>query len=811
MQSLSIFKQYASLKMLLTLGLTCLSEMLVGQIKIKGRITDGDHYLPSVTVILLALDSAFVEGVVTDTTGLFVFDEVASGDYLISASMIGYSKYFTGRISVVNENVYVPEIILAESATRLHEIVVKEEKQLFEQKLDRLVINIKSSITASGNTILEVLQKTPGVIVNRHDNSISITGKSNVRVMINDKFLQAPMDIVIQMLEGMSASNVEKIELITTPPAKYESEGNGGIIHIVTSRNEDLGRGGSVGLTVGARWAETLGGSVNLNYRNRRAAYFFDYSIVRNHNLHILTIDRKTFDQDFARIVSVHNHRENVTIQQNLSAGFEYNFNSNTALSFGITGYSRNWNMSALVDDDNHAAADSTLITNMNIHQSNIWQSATATVGLDKKINSDHKIGVSFDYLYYHNSNPSKYNNNLFHEQGNVNELSKIDLRKKTPIQFLIGKVDYRYAASRSFTVEAGVKAVTSNFDNTVSVQRLVGDVWETDGVFSSDTKLEEKSGAIYISANWLPGTQWQITGGLRYEYTHTSGTTGQGNPFTRKYGYLFPNISFKKSLEDEKDFQLSYSRRITRPTYNDIASYAAFWGANTFTAENTALWPAVSDFIKVGYHVKRWIVSLQYNHVSKEINSLQPEVDPLSNILTFRSQNLKYLKIAGVNNSYTFNPASFWEVQGNLSAQFQLSQTSHLGHNFSLQRYVMNISLINILKLPKGLSIEISGMYQSNSFSGISQYLTSGSLNAGIQKQITKSGTLKLAMDDILYTNNWRVKSYSPENNLDIYFKYDWHNQFVRLSYVWNLGNKKLPSVKLKSGSEEERKRVGN
>jgi hypothetical protein len=149
--------------------------------------------------------------------------------------------------------------------------------------------------------------------------------------------------------------------------------------------------------------------------------------------------------------------------------------------------------------------------------------------------------------------------------------------------------------------------------------------------------------------------------------------------------------------------------------------------------------------------------------------------------------------------------------VQSNLTAQYQVAKTSHLPNNTTLHLYGVNLNVVNLIKLPKDFSIEISGMYQSKSLAGISQFLPMGSLNAGIQKTFGEKGTLRLSMDDILYTSSWRIKTDAPEVNLNTYFYYDWHNQFIRLTYTRNLGNNKLRSVKVKSASEEERGRVGN
>ena len=357
-----------------------------GQVAIKGTIKDQHRDLPLVNVLLLDLDSVRVNGAATNDEGEFVLDNVAPGEYLISVSMIGYTRFVSRPVQVGEKDGIVYDIILQESATELSELIVKGEKQLFDQKTDRLVIHIGSSITSSGNTILEVLQKSPGVIVNRQNNSIAMNGKSGVRIMINNKIVQVPQDVMIQMLDGMNASNVEKIELINVPPSQYDAEGNAGIIHIVTRENDDFGTNGSIGITIGARWAETLGGNLNLNHRSGKIAYSVDYSLLRNHNLHILKMNRETVSDGVTESMNDHSHRENVTIQQNLSTGLELKLSSHTMLNVLITGYRRNWNMNALATNIHHVTADSSVTTVMNIHESNIWQSATGSIGMQAKI-----------------------------------------------------------------------------------------------------------------------------------------------------------------------------------------------------------------------------------------------------------------------------------------------------------------------------------------------------------------------------------------------------------------------------------------
>jgi hypothetical protein len=786
----------------------------VAQVTITGRVTDGSQNLAGATVRMLTLDSALATGVASDSVGEFVLQHVLPGDYLVTVSMVGFTTSKSNSITITNSDIRLPDVVLEEDATALGEVVIKGERQYLSQKLDRMVIDLQSSITATGNTILEVLAKSPGVVVNKQSNSISMNGRSGVQIMINEKLMQVSSDVAIQMLEGMSASNIEKIELITAPPSKYDANGNAGIIHIVTKRNEDYGTNASFGLTLGARWAETVGGNFTFNKRSRRAAYFFDYAIMRNHNLHILQISRQLPMQDFLHPVNVYGHRENVTTQQNLNMNGEWRLTEATTLNLGITGYSRDWRMRARNNDTEHVAPDSAVTTHMRISQSNIWQSVTGTASIQTKINSKNEITAGIDYLYYENNNPSQYDNILQYEAHTNLDTSKVDLKKNTPIHFLIAKIDYKHTSTPHLSFEGGMKVVKSTLDNDVVVNRRINDTWRLDSLFTSYSTLNENIVAGYLSINWQnPENNWQLNGGLRYEYTRSFiKIKGECQEVTeRKYGYLFPTLFFKKDIAEEQDIQFSYARRITRPTYNDIASYASFWSPNTFTAANISLRPAVSDAIRVGYHIRRWFVSLQYAQIRNEITSLQPEVRVPSNALIYRSQNLKDLRTVGLSNSFSTQPATWWEIQGSLTAQYQMARSSHLQYNNQFHLYSLNVNVINILKLPRNYSLEISGMYQSRSRSGITTFLPFGSLNVGVQKSLGTKGVIRIAVDDLLYTNNWRIKTYAPENNLDVYFDYDWHNQFVRVTYSCNLGNTKLKAVRLKSASEEERKRITN
>ena len=213
---------------------------------ISGTVQDARQQVASFAnvLVLQANDSILVQGQLTNEKGVFLLEKGKAGQYLLTISMIGYQKHYS-TIKVDNEPITIGDITIEESSVVLNEAAIQAQRLLYEQKADRLVVNVQSSITAAGNSVVELLQKSPGVQVNKQNNTISLNGKSGVTVMINNKISRLPLDAVVQMLDGMSAANLGKVELITNPPAKNDAEGTAGIILFVMVENIDRGTNGT--------------------------------------------------------------------------------------------------------------------------------------------------------------------------------------------------------------------------------------------------------------------------------------------------------------------------------------------------------------------------------------------------------------------------------------------------------------------------------------------------------------------------------------------------------------------------------------
>jgi len=802
-----------SCKLLASFLCMVIPGLALAQSRVIGTVTDVDGSpLPTATVLLLnPADSSLVKGGITDDDGRYHLQNIPSGTYILSISMVGFRKHYTDQFGIKDKPVRQEPIQLKESVEQLGVVSITARKPLFEQKIDRLVVNVQRNITSSGNSALEVLEKSPGVLINRQSNSVSLNGKTGIRIMINDKIVRLPIDAVVQMLDGMSAANIEQIELITTPPAKYEAEGDAGLINIKMKEHGGLGYNGTVGGNLGYNAAETLGGNFNFSHRGQKLAYFVNYSINYDNN-ESTWINRRNLQQGgFNELIQSDNHRDPTIEVQNIRLGMEYNLSRKTTAGVLLTGYRRKWITDDLSDNVSRLGPDSTLITQMSVRETNNWRRGIANLSVDHDFNEQQHLSVDFDYLYYKNDNPSFFRNNFVEGNREVLANDAIDVEKETPINIWVTKIDYEQQISPTFTISTGVKGTLSQFKNNVQVSDQIQGDWIVNSRLTNKADLTEKIGAAYLSGNWNPTEDLQVNGGVRYEYTdRLLSTPADGKVVDRSSAYLFPSLFIKRDLPGEFSIQGSYNRRITRPTFNDLAPFVFFVDPKTFLSGNSKLEPAISDGIKLDLQRKQWLISLQYSISNNEIAGFQPKVDPATNEQTYSAQNLDFLRTYAITTSFPLYPTSWWELQTNITGRYQRYRTLHLQDNLTLEAAGLTANITNTIELPRDFSFEISGFYQSKSIWGMMQFNPQGSVDAGVQKRINDGrGTIRLSMDDIFYTNVWEIDMEVPQANLDSFTRYDFHIQQVKLSFTWNFGNNELNTVSVESGSTEEQGRI--
>lgn len=350
-----------------------------------------------------------------------------------------------------------------------------------------------------------------------------------------------------------------------------------------------------------------------------------------------------------------------------------------------------------------------------------------------------------------------------------------------------------------------------SEFLNDVQVMYTEGGIQRKDPELSTTADLDENITAAYASLEWRINGSNQLHGGLRYEHTSTYiSTQPKKGDVDRDFGNIFPSLLYSKTFSDNLDVTFSYSRRITRPTFNDMAPFVFMVDPNTFFSGNPALQPAIIDGLKLDVKIKQAVVSLGYSDARNQIVNFQPEIDILTNKQVLRSQNLEFEKLYNINLSVPVTLTDWWDVQANTSGFYRKFKTAHLDDNLTRDFTHFNFNLVNTIILPKDFSLELVGFYESKMIWGLWEFRPLGSLNIGIQKKLKENkGVFRLSMDDIFYTNIWKMYSSMPESQINSFLLGDMHNQSFRLNYTRSFGNKKLEAVKIESGSEEERKRV--
>jgi hypothetical protein len=784
--------------------------------QIEGTLTDdqGEALAFANVLLLEATDSSLVKGAVVNEAGSYQFVQIPAGSYLLEYNMIGYLTQYSDLIELgSNESVTIDPVALAENIAQLQEVEVVARKPIFEQQIDRLVINVESSITLGGGTALDVLERSPGVMVNRQNRTISLAGKEGVVVMINDKMTRMDMTAVVQMLGGMSADNIEKVELITIPPANFDAEGNAGIINIVLKENNNAGLNGSFAAFAGYGLGEKYGGSLNFNYRRNRVNLFGSYSYSLDHNPQLFTNYRSIIQNGLQLETETESDRDPYQTDHNARLGLDIELTDKTVLGILVTGYDSKWDMTAL--NNINISEDGTLVQQIEIPNDEInqWRNAGGNINLQHKFSENEQLTFDVDYLFFHDNNPTNYVNNFFDGVGNFDFVNETRVGKRTPISIYVGKVDYRRTLNEKFTLETGLKGTLSRFENDVSVEYRQGGDWEFDPELTQKYNLAEDIAAAYVSLSAQLSEKTSAKFGLRYEYTDSNlNSEEQPNIVDRQYGNFFPTLFISHNLNEDNTIQLAYNRRIQRPTFNDLAPFVIFLDPNTFFSGNPALQPGISDGVRLEYRRKSIVASLNYSYDDEAIANFQPFIDPETNIQTTASANMDFRQSVSLNFSIPAYIGDWWVIQTNLGANWQQNNLRYGdGGEISLEAYTFQANMSHSFELPNNWGIELTGFYLSPAIWGLGTTRPFGAVNFGLQKELNNNaGTLRFSVSDIFFTANWRTVVVVPEENLNLERFFRFSERVFRISYSRNFGNNELRAARNRAtGSEEERNRV--
>lgn len=774
-------------------------------------ISDSNEPVPFSNVLLLrASDSTLVKGGLTDDLGNFKFSGISLSSYFIQSTMIGFQPS-TSAVFQLNKDITLDPIIMTEGEA-LDEVLIESTKPLFQQKVDRMVINVESSIVSSGGTALEILERSPGVVVNRQSNSISLLGKDGIVLMINDKISYMPLDAVVQMLEGMPAGNIETIELITTPPANFDAEGNAGYINIKLKQRTDYGLNGSYSFSGGYGRGAVTNDNINFNYRKNKINLFGTYSFGLDKREQLFKTSREFESNGDLLGTNTTTFRDPTQRNHNLRLGLDIDFSEKLIMGVILNGYNNKWSMDALNKSFDSENGTPTAFVDLDNTEINQLKHFGANYNIRYNFNDNEFLSFDANYLYFEFDNPTTYVNTFFDE--NMDFINQEELRsdKDTPITTLVGQIDYSKKPNDKLKYEVGFKLTNSTFENDVIVEDLINNVWVPDPSLTNKSELNETYYAAYSSFDYTIDDKTSLKAGLRYEFTDSKlDTDTQGTVVDREFGVWFPSIFINRKWSDNFSMNLSYTKRITRPTFNDLAPFVIFLDPTTFVSGNAALQPAISNSFKYDINFKSYFISFQYTDEDSTIANFQEQIDEDTGRLFFEAENLDYTRTFSISLGFPLKLFKWWRTQNNFT--FVNQQVRAFYNEVPVEQEIDNISAnsTHSFKISDEFSAELSGFYNGPSVFGVARYNEVIGINCGVQYEISeKWGTVKLALNDVFDSIEFTGGTNLPDQNIRTDNLFDFSNRTILFTYTRNFGNSQLKSAREReTAAETEKNRV--
>ena len=798
---------------ILFLGICSKMNSVNAQSKITGKImTAKDSPVAGANVLLLReKDSSLVKGLFSVSDGSYSIENIPDGNYLISFSFTGFKQTYSPSIHINGiQNIIIDKLVLTESFAEMNAVTVVSRKPLYEQKPDRTIINVQNSPSAAGSNALEVLERSPGVVVDRQNNSISLKGKDGVVLMIDGKMSYMSVAAAVEMLQGMSSYNIEKIELITAPPANFDAEGNAGYINIILKNNDHFGTNGSFAATLGYERGLVTEASLNFNHRNGKLNIYGNLSYSRVAKPLPVSLDTKFTNQGMVQETNFIGDRVDTTVLLNSRIGLDFQASKKTVFGILVTGYERNYTQSenneVLMSKNNQLDS---IIKESN-SELNRWYDIDFNLNMQHDFSKDNKLSVNFDYIYYNNEQPVYYH--TFHNKSTgdfVNDEIKKST-KSTPIYFWIAALDYSKRLGKNLVMDAGIKGTIADFSNELGFQRFNQGQWISDSSLTAKYTLNENYSAAYASFDWTIDKKTKAKMGLRYEYTNSDlGSEKTGNIIDRHYGNLFPVMILSRAFNENSSIDLSYNMRISRPTFNNLAPYVYYLDESTVITGNPALKASITNTAGLNFTFKKFTFSLSCSKEDYAISSFQPTVDSVNGKITLMPENVNQKLVSAILN-LPIEVNHWWSMQYSLTGTWQqvIAETKDPLTSTEIN---FNINATQTFRFPKNISLELTGFYQTARIEGVYMQKAYGSLDAGIRKKLPgKKGAITISASNILNTADYVLVADHPERNLETNLRIGFTQPAFRLTYSRSFGNNKLKEKRERdTGAEDEKGRV--
>lgn len=770
------------------------------------------------TVKLLKLsDSSLVKGALTDEKGAYSFEKIAFGDYFISISVLGKKKAFTSSFSLNKgkEKITLPEITVTPSSKSLKSVQVTATKPFIQHKPGQTIVNVENSSVSAGNTVLEVLKKSPGVYVDQ-DGNITMNGKSGVNVMINGRPTHLSPKQLSAVLKGMPAASVSSISLMRQPPAKYSAEGTAGLINIKLKKQVALGLNGSLnaGIGYGQYLKYNAGGSIN--YKNKKFSIYSNYNFNHKKNKIGTNFIRDFYAPNSKDIQTTLTQESKMKIgsdNHTAQLGMDFYLTSNQTIGFVANGSFNNGDLNSYspVHFSHESGVTDSISTSTN-HIGYNWNNEGINLhynwDMDKKGSS---ITANLDYNRFYQSMPQSIETEVTDSQGNVlHDPKKRKGKQPSTVNIYAAKIDYVHPFSKTTKLEAGLKYSYVHTDNNSIFKKYKNGSWQDDARYTNHFVYKENVNAAYLTFSKKFKNGWSSKLGLRGEQTTTHAnqlTTDSLNE--NNYFELFPNLAVTKTLDPNHILSFSYARRIDRPNYQNLNPFVYYVDEYTYRVGNPYLQPQFVNSFELSYTFHRkYSAIFNYSHTSDIMTQVVRQIDSIHT--TYQTQdNLNDMDNYTLTLGLPVKITNWWQTYNSIRVFYKHYKGLYNGYHLDKGFTSFMINTHQSFILPRHWKAELTGMYRSKFIMGPIVINPMGMISVGIEKSFwNEKASVKLNVQDVFKTLN--VDGFIDFGNMHTQIESILNQRAFNLTFTWNFGNQKVKVKKYNNtGIQSETKRI--
>lgn len=759
------------LRHLVTLVLFTLSIPAFAQVTIQGKITDeaGAPMSFSNVAVYNQSDSTLATGAVTDATGIFRAS-VKPSTYYLKITFISFEDLLIPNVRATGTSVDIGTVVLKTSKSILDEVVVQGEKSSMELSLDKRIFNVGKDLANSGGTAADILSYVPSISVDPEGN-VKLRGSDNVRILIDGK----PSGLVsfqgaggLQQLQG---SMIERVEVITNPSARYEAEGNAGVINIILKKDRNQGFNAALDVITG--YPVNMGGAANLNYRHRKVNFFINYTIAYR----VLPATGRQYQERYSGDTTFYLRQTNdgtiTGFNNNIRGGLDFFFTEKSVLTASYL--FRRSDVKRLTDivyrDFIFNESNPTDVIMRHQDEDEIEPNSEYSLVYKKSFqNKGHEFIAEAKLLDNWETSDQTFTQNYYYPDM-TNDASRNILQRSINNESdkqVLFQVDYIQPIGKVGKFETGVRTSFRKMVNDyfVSQQRSDGSFETLPGLDNIFRYNENIHAAYGILGNKTGKVSYQA--GLRAEWTDVETElekTQEVNP--RKYANLFPSAHVTFDLPNENDIQVSYSRRVRRPFYNDLSPFMTFADSRNFFSGNPNLNPEFSDAFDFGYITyfeKGSLTSSIYGrHTTSKIERIRV-VDDAGNAMTL-PQNLRSEVAYGIEFTSALSPVKWWKVDFNFNFFHADIDGSNVVSTYKASTYSWFTRQSSRFMLPKGFDVQLRTNYEAPQKTAQGRRKAIAYADFALSKEILKGrGNLNFNVLDIF--NSRRVRTITEGEN---------------------------------------------